>query len=539
MRGVSTMIGPPGTGKTTRVAELVEEIYQAKAGMGTPAIVVSLTKAAAAEAAGRDLPIGPKAVGTLHSFAYRALGAPEIAESKAKEFGEEFPELSFDTSGTASDLDEPSWERSGKVGFSKEGVVSYQTVAELRAREIPRDSPAWAGVRDFDRAWETWKADNELLDFTDLVDRARVEACPLDPSVIIVDEAQDLSSLELSLLRRWTVDGAEGLVLVGDPLQSLYAWRGAHPELFNDPRVLGDRRTVLHQSYRVPRAVHRAACMWASDLLDRFDVRYEPRDAEGETGFVDASWKHPSAVVDWACDRVVRGESVMLQASCSYMLDPLVRELRARAVPFANPWRRKRGDWNPLARGSRLRNLLDAPSLGRLWTPEELASWVEPLQAAKALRRGAKATIRRLGASDQAVPFDLLLEWFGGDALSDLFDRLDPFDAPSLASWWFERLSPTGAKTARYGVEVVERRGLDAIREEPRIFVGSVHSFKGAEADTVLTFPDLSPLGWAELQRGGDGRDAVTRLGYVALTRARERCFVARALTQHAMDLPV
>ncbi len=536
MKGVQAIIGPPGTGKTTRVAKMVGEIYQEKGGMGTPSIVVSLTKAAAAEAAGRDLPVARNAVGTLHSFAYRSLGCPTIAESKAKDFGEDFPDFAFE--GTESDLDEPTWER-GKT-TKTDGELAYQEVSELRARQIPRAHPLWAGVRDFDRTWEDWKAEHGYLDFTDLIETAREEVpvCPLEPSVIMADEAQDLSSLELSLLRSWTVNGAEGLVLVGDPLQSLYAWRGAHPELFNDERVKGSRRTVLHQSYRVPRAVHRAACVWAADLLSRFDVRYDPRDAEGETGFVDASWQSPPAVVDWAIDRRARGESVMLQASCSYMLTPLVKELRSRAVPFSNPWRRKRGDWNPLARGTRLRSLLEAPKQSRMWTAKELASWIEPFQSSKGLLRGAKKTIKALGKiSDEELTFDPFLEWFDAETLSDLFARLE--DPAELASWWYERLSDAGKKVARYGVEIIRERGVEAFWEEPQIFVGTIHSFKGAEADTVLCFPDLSPLGWRELQGGGEGEDAVVRLGYVGITRARERYFVARSVSEMRMDLPI
>ena len=535
MRGVHTLIGPPGTGKTTRVSEIVREVYHEELGSGNPAIVVSLTKAAAAEAAGRSMPISAKCVGTLHSFAYRALECPEIAESRAQDFGSDFPAWAFESSST--DPDEPAWERSSSRGKSKsDGMLCYETIQELRARRIPRESPVWAGVRDFDRSWESWKEENELLDFTDLIERTldTVPACPLEPSVIVADEAQDLSALELALLRSWTVNGAEGLVLVGDPLQALYEWRGAHPELFADKRVAEANRTVLSRSYRVPSAVHRVACSWAGELLSRFRVSYLPREGEeGSFGFLDASWRSPSSSIEWALDRLGSG-SVMLQASCSYMLAPILAELRSRAIPFANPWRRRRGDWNPLARNSRLGALL-LRSPERLWTAKELASWLHHFEAKKGLRRGAKTAIKRLVRSEDPLDFEPLLDWFEPETLDGLMSRLD--DPKALAAWWFDRLSVSGKRTARYGVEVVRRHGIDSLREEPKLFVGTSHSFKGAEADSVLVFPDLSPLGWAELQGGGKGAEAVTRLGYVALTRAKRECWIARANSRMAMDL--
>ena len=47
---------------------------------GMSVLISSLTKAAATEIGGRNLPISFDALGTLHSHCYHALGKPEIAE---------------------------------------------------------------------------------------------------------------------------------------------------------------------------------------------------------------------------------------------------------------------------------------------------------------------------------------------------------------------------------------------------------------------------------------------------------------------------
>src|SRR5688572_30492161 len=80
------VIGPPGTGKTswltTQVAHAAEKYGANKI------IVCSLTRAAAAVVAGRNETIPPDNIGTLHSMAYRAVGAADIAETKSDGFNE-------------------------------------------------------------------------------------------------------------------------------------------------------------------------------------------------------------------------------------------------------------------------------------------------------------------------------------------------------------------------------------------------------------------------------------------------------------------
>ena len=74
------IVGPPGTGKTHFCAaqtKLAAEKY------GPDKVMVcSLTKAAAAEASGRDSGLLPHMIGTLHSHCYRALGSPKLAETR-------------------------------------------------------------------------------------------------------------------------------------------------------------------------------------------------------------------------------------------------------------------------------------------------------------------------------------------------------------------------------------------------------------------------------------------------------------------------
>jgi len=74
------LYGPPGCGKTTWLSRQVARAWE----KGEKVLIASLTRAAAAEVAGRELPIPRDNIGTLHAHCYRSLGRPRIAETKAE-----------------------------------------------------------------------------------------------------------------------------------------------------------------------------------------------------------------------------------------------------------------------------------------------------------------------------------------------------------------------------------------------------------------------------------------------------------------------
>jgi superfamily I DNA/RNA helicase len=92
-------------------------------------------------------------------------------------------------------------------------------------------------------------------------------------------------------------------------------------------------------------------------------------------------------------------------------------------------------------------------------------------------------------------------------------------------------------KQADYPVRVVRRAGSAALMDRPRITIGTGHSVKGGEADVVYVFPDLSASGMREWEGGRKRRDAIIRLGYVMITRARESLVICEPAGPHHMPL--
>ena len=60
----------------------------------------------------------------------------------------------------------------------------------------------------------------------------------------------------------------------------------------------------------------------------------------------------------------------------------------------------------------------------------------------------------------------------------------------------------------QYAETIAERRGAEALTETPHLTVGTIHSVKGAEADHVILFPDLSGAAWKEMDRRKQGSRA-------------------------------
>ncbi len=527
------VFGPPGCGKTTWLGNEVTRAIEAR---GVEAVLVtSLTRAAAAEVVSRGLPIPREKIGTLHAHAYRSLQFPELAETKKHIAGwnDEHGEYAITGQDIAIEEAGPDDGVARSLAAGDRLLSAYNL---YRARLVPEPAMPME-VRAFARDWEGWKKETALMDFADLIYHATHDVfyAPGQPSVIFVDEAQDMDAAEFALLRRWSLPDrdVDRLILVGDPDQNLYQWRGSDPEAFLTPTIPEERIRVLEQSYRVPWLVHGVAVEWINRVRSRADVSYLPRDAEGEVRHLPRASDNPQALITDAGPYLEQGKTVMFLTACGYMLEPLVRELRRQAIPFHNPYRVRRGDWNPMRRAGGdglggwqrlLAYMRPLPEVwgeqARDWTLADFMQWSDAL--AHVLKRGMKKTLTEeletLGGYSTIEPDELdRLFQAGVDPLS----AYDVMDTPPDFGWFEEHLKAAARPGMRFPLAVARKHGGAILRKPPQIIVGTIHSVKGGEADVVYLFPDLSRPGH-DAWLNPTGRDAVYRQMYVGMTRARE-----------------
>jgi len=538
--GEYRVAGPPGCGKTTWLSRQIEN---AAFKHGSDSIfVASFTKTAAVELVSRNLPVHNSAVGTLHSHCFRAIGDPTIAELHIDDFNEAHPEYAMSKSGKPK-IDEAAADSA--IG-EKESDTLFSQYNILRNKMVQRkDWPP--SVSHFATIWEEFKRENDLYDFTDLIETAYTSYnSPVgNPTIGFVDECQDLTPLQFALVRKWgkTMDY---FILVGDPNQLLYDFTGATPEPFLTP-IPEERHIVLRQSYRVPKKSHDIAVAWIKKCKQRDNSEYFPTSVEGEVAHSSGTYKQPVAVIDAALSDLENGKSVMILANCAYQLQPTLAELRRRGIPFHNPYRLSRGDWNPLARrkgwtsSDRLLAYLDpqgpeyyGEQLGpikRYWTPSQLAAWTDLCLARGLLEHGAKERLKEILAKAESMTdgqmADLVMESVSLDALVEAL-KLD-------VNWLVNHLSDGNRKRLDFPITIMEQRGKEALREQPRLIVGTVHSVKGGEANSCYVFPDVSLASWKSAKSSNSGMDSLIRQGYVAFTRCSEKLTLCKNATAYHM----
>lgn len=518
------IFGPPGTGKTTYLSRQVEAAVDKHGKQNL--IVASYTRAAAAELVSRDLDLPRDSIGTLHALCYRAMGSPVIAETQAEDFNEKYPQ--YAVSDAKGDMDEAAVDQS----FRTEGDRLYAQYRMQRNRMLPLEELT-PDVKGFIMAWESWKMDRELIDFTDMIEytlRAG-EGPPGGQEIGIYDEAQDFNRLELSLVRQWA-RFQEYVIIAGDDDQCLYSFVGATPDAFLDPPIPAEQKRVLSQSWRVPRKVWERANQWIQRAERREPKEYKPRDYEGEIAEMRyCRYVHPQRAIEEAERLASDGKSVMFLTSCGYMLNTIKAILRENGIPFHNPYRKSRGDWNPLGSSSkgrtatkdRLLSFLagDGPQFGDLkfWKIDVLARWISVMNSREVLQKGAKQLV------EDQIEFPTA---YTDEELLALYRRVfKPEHLESAArrdlEWFQSHLLASKRGAVEFPLKILNKRGVEALTRPPKIIISTIHGVKGGEADVVFMFPDLSLPAMREWEQRGEGRESIIRMFYVGMTRAKEK----------------
>jgi superfamily I DNA/RNA helicase len=519
--------------------------------------VASLTRAAAYEFRNRGLKLIPDdQLGTFHMICKRALGSPALTEGKHNDFSAFIEQQGAPSRFRISGKEGQKGMDRG--GGNTEGDDLLQRITVLRNQhpgifkdgsQLPKGVWLSNSQQAFRELWEAWKDEAQLMDFTDLLEECLVHVAkaPGDPAEMFGDEAQDWSKLEVLLFRDHWGQHAERVNLIGDPDQAIYEWRGADPRIFLDHPVPPERKILLSQSYRVPREVRNHALRWITrEIEDRAQVEYESRPEAGSVGQVQAHFKFPEQLRALIETIHKDAGSCMIMASCDYMLRPTLAALKSWGIPYSNPYRSGDKAWNPLrwgmpaARGKKpettkldklLAYLMPSVELrgkqNREWTWEDIEKWTEPLRSVgddAVMVHGAKTMIKTL-ISDKTETGPYRMETFLALFRGEHGSRAHAMDL----DWWFASMREKETAKYAYYQQVIKHFGQRALVEKPRMWVGTIHSFKGGEADTVILFPDLSPAADREYQ--GPYPDPTARLFYVAMTRARHNLVLCNPAT--------
>jgi DNA helicase-2/ATP-dependent DNA helicase PcrA len=469
------IIGPPGTGKTTRLLNVMDR--ELGDGVRPDRIAfLSFTRKATDEARERamekfgfdkqDLPW----FRTIHSLAFSRLGLRRDEVMQPKHYRELGAALGL-TFQTRADVEEglPSGRFTGDRyvfidGFSRARDIEPETAYRLCSGE-GEEELNWFEFKRFRHTLKEYKEQRGLVDFTDMLE---LDQAPLELDVVIVDEAQDLSTLQWMYLGRVVLPYAKRIYVAGDDDQAIFQWSGADVECF---QTLEGTVETLSQSHRVPVSVHRVAERIAGGIRHRYAKKYLPK---AEPGTVTHHME-PDAV-----DLVDAGTWLLLGRNI-HMLTPLVAMVRAQGLPYS-----LRGESAINSKHVRAIQVFERWRKGHEPHPDDRDL------VAGYLRRG-----------DQPWPREI---WHDALVRIPLEDR----------EWY------TG----------ILRRG-ESLTKTPRINISTIHGVKGGEADSVLLMTDMSARTWSAYQVEPD---AEHRVWYVGATRTKKNLHIIQPQTRMGYD---
>lgn len=524
---LSALVGPPGTGKTTAIAREISE--QIAAGLAADRLLcISFTRAAAEQLRTR-CHLDRRRGTTMHSLAWRVV---------ADHHGDR-PRL-------VDDMDRDR-ERGGGTGAQSPDAPSFHdwltsaghpaAWAELdillaidTARNRLDPVADWPG--QLADAWEqrtAWKTEHGLSDFTDVIaEMGRLCARPPDdPWMIWIDEAQDLTRLEMSIVTSWADHTT--VRLVGDDDQALYGWRGSDPRA-SLGAVPAEKVETLGTSWRCPPRIATAAQRWMDRATWRVAKTWDPRPDADKGRILSWSTWDLGRVAESIDHQRAAGRRCMIIAAENWVLDQWAAQLRRAGILHGGDGSRwaSAHHWGYAGVGGGLRALLDlaASDDGCIRDPRAGRAILDPIRAGALDGITKTDAIATCSAAVETNPGGL------GGITRDLLDHwaADPIDWTAPWRWWARHLLAAPAATAAHPLAVIDRSGPDVWRrpqDHTPVSVTTIHGAKGLEADIVVLDGRRSRT-IDDIWRDGTPaeRDEIRRVLYVGMTRARHELWL-------------
>ncbi len=400
--------------------------------------------------------------------------------------------------------------------------------------------PLPEAIHELHHAYIKRKESWNLVDYADLLEfwleqiQSEIYACPY--THVLVDEVQDLSRLQLELVRGLVPESGEGFFAIGDPDQSIYGFRGSLGAVKEELQACwpGLEVVTLQENYRsVPGLLQFSALVFpgrsplqAHTQSPAMVRLFEAPSAESEASWVgdrvrellgqtSHSLRDSAADDDLGLAGELSPGDIAVLVRFKSLIPPLLRSLDRLGVPCGAP--EKEAFWAD----ERVQRILAAAGafLG-LARPEEEDAVFEEEQFSIPEKILARGPVGLAAYLEDTAPFDQLF-WRSPAfrMLAAIYEEQGGW--PGLINW----------------VQLQSELEMVSQRSE-KVQILTLHAAKGLEFDAVF-MPALEdgllPFAGPAFLTGKPDADFKAdveeerRLFYVGLTRARIALFLSRA----------
>lgn len=485
------IIGPPGTGKTTTLLNLMDRSLKAKSKPDKIGFI-SFTKKSVSEAKSRaceKFGFDDKQLTyfrTIHSLAFLQLGLSTTDIMQKRNYDELASSIGVEIEGKST-VDRDFYEL-----CPGDQMVFTESLSRLRCEtyretyDLHNPDFSWLEFERFCKSLKLLKDRYILKDFTDILELYLKQGVAPSLDVLFVDEAQDLCKLQWKVVKKLS-QKADAVWIAGDDDQAIFTWSGADTEYFLDLVKHKQHVKVLNQSYRLPKKIFEFSTEIADRIEDRYPKKYFPTDKPGSVNRIISLEE-----IDFS-----KGEWLILVRN-GYLMKKSIEFLRTEGWSYRSPYD----------------------------TPKEY----ECVKAAMEWEKTKRLTSIDIGTARLILSYVEKKTKLYKDRRPDETISTNEFYKESgldKKKIWHEVLNLIDESDKEYLITI--RKKGESLLTEPRIRIATIHSVKGGECENVVLFSDIS----AKTYKGYvEDPDSETRVFYVAATRAKKSLYIIEPQTK-------
>lgn len=445
--------GPPGTGKTTKLIDLMEQ-YVVDSKDPHRICFTSFTKKSVNEAIERMdkkyslIKRELRFFRTIHSL---ALGLSGLQSRDLVQFQHKKELANI----LGLDLTYKKIDEDGTLGNHKDGDKMFHLSEYYRSKKISLRS-AWeendrpVDLRElirFEKTYIKYKANNYLVDFTDILYQFLKEPLLTTFDVLFVDEAQDLSPIQWSVIYKIEKNSTVSYI-AGDDDQCIYNWNGSDVNIFIN---LDGNKVTLNNSYRLNKNIHEFANKIISQVSTRVNKNYSSRNTYG-------------IIKEITCleDLELNKDKWLLLARNTYLLRQYENHCLDNGLLYSSP---------------------NSPT--RWLEFKALVNW-------ERFRKGEGLTQKEIDIINAFTTYKDICK-------KDWTNKNKPT--------WMEILNLISEQKIEYFRAC--RRNGEKLFSIPRIKINTIHGVKGSEEDNVCIISDMANTSWQAMQENPDAENRV------------------------------